>query len=124
MAACLLLAGCGSVSERESAAAAVTGAFLTAATDGDGEAACRALTPNAVEKLEKAGGKPCAEAVLAEDLPDPGPATDVDVYGQWARVRLGDGAVFLAMFPGGWRVDAAGCEPRGDLPYDCAVDGG
>jgi len=28
------------------------------------------------------------------------------------------------MFPGGWRVVAAGCQSRGERPYDCVVDGG
>ncbi|GAA0913042.1 hypothetical protein GCM10009557_86930 [Virgisporangium ochraceum] len=124
VAVCLVLAGCGSLSERESAAVRVTEAFLTAVTDGDGAAACGALTPDAVTRLEDTSGEPCADAVLDEDLPAPAPATDTDVYGQWARVRLGPQAVFLAMFPGGWRIDAAGCEPRGERPYDCAVDGG
>jgi hypothetical protein len=32
--------------------------------------------------------------------------------------------VFLAAFPGGWRVVAAGCTPRGDRPYDCTLQGG
>ena len=32
--------------------------------------------------------------------------------------------VFLAVFPGGWRVVAAGCTPHGDRPYDCVVQGG
>jgi hypothetical protein len=39
-------------------------------------------------------------------------------------VRLSGQAVFLAMFPGGWRVVAAGCQSRGERPYDCVVDGG
>ena len=127
MAACVAvvaLAGCGSLSERESAAVRVTEAFLTAVTDGDGDAACGALTPDAVTAVEDSAGEPCADAILDADLPAPAPATDTAVYGQWARVRLGGGAVFLATFPGGWRVDAAGCEPRGERPYDCAVDGG
>ncbi len=129
MAAFLVLTGCGSLSDRESAAVAVTEAFLQAVTDGDGAAACAAMTPAAVARLEDSSGEPCADAVVDEDLPNPGPPGDTAVYGQWARVRLGSpdkggDAVFLAMFPGGWRVDAAGCEPRGDRPYDCAVDGG
>jgi hypothetical protein len=42
----------------------------------------------------------------------------------WAQVRLDDDTVFLAAFPGGWRVVAAGCRPRGEAePYDCAVEG-
>ena len=118
------IAGCGSVSERETSAAGVAERFLTAVADGDGAAACDVLTPDAVTTIEEDSGEPCADAVLDEDLPTPRPPTDTAVYGQWARVRLGDQAVFLAMFPGGWRVAAAGCRPRGERPYDCAVDGG
>jgi hypothetical protein len=46
------------------------------------------------------------------------------VYGQWAQVRIGGDTVFLAVFPGSWRVVAAGCQSRGDRPYDCQVQGG
>jgi hypothetical protein len=73
-------------------------------------------------------GKACADAIGDEDLPDPGDVTGVDIDGQWAKVAMtadgGDGTVFLAMFPGGWRVAAAGCRSRGERPYDCAVQGG
>jgi hypothetical protein len=124
IAAWLGMAGCGSVSDREASAAGVADRFLAAVADGDGAAACGVLTPDAVAGIEQDSGERCADAVLAEDLPDPRPSTDTAVYGQWARVRLGDEAVFLAMFPGGWRVAAAGCRPRGERPYDCAVDGG
>lgn len=124
LTAVLGMAGCGSVSERETSAAGVAERFLTAVADGDGAAACDVLTPDAVTTIEEDSGEPCADAVLDEDLPTPRPPTDTAVYGQWARVRLGDQAVFLAMFPGGWRVAAAGCRPRGERPYDCAVDGG
>ena len=120
----LTLAGCGSPGERESAALAVTEQFLAAAATGDGTAACAALAPDTRDEVERAAGEPCADAVLAEDLPEPGPDADTAVYGQWAMVRLGGQAVFLAMFPGGWRVVAAGCHPRGERPYDCVVDGG
>jgi len=57
-------------------------------------------------------------------VPEPGSVTHVDVYGQWARVVLSDDTVFLAAFPGGWRVVAAGCQSRGERPYDCTVQGG
>jgi hypothetical protein len=124
IAACVGMAACGSVSERETSAARVADRFLTAVADGDGASACDVLTPDAVTTIEDDSGEPCADAVLDEDLPTPRPPTDTAVYGQWARVRLGDEAVFLAMFPGGWRVAAAGCRPRGERPYDCAVDGG
>ena len=122
--ACVGLAGCGSVSDRETSAAGVAERFLAAVAADDGAAACGVLTPDAVATIEEDSGDPCADAVLDEDLPGPRPPTDTAVYGQWARVRLGDEAVFLAMFPGGWRVAAAGCRPRGERPYDCAVDGG
>jgi hypothetical protein len=45
------------------------------------------------------------------------------VYGQWAQVRLTGDVVFLAAFPGGWRVVAAGCSPQGNRPYDCTLQG-
>lgn len=124
LAGALAVAGCGSTSGRESAALAVTEKFLDAASAGDGAAACAMLAPDTIGELERSSGEPCADAVLDEELPEPGPATDTAVYGQWARVKLDDQAVFLAMFPGGWRVVAAGCHPRGDRPYDCDVDGG
>jgi hypothetical protein len=46
-----------------------------------------------------------------------------DVFGQWARVVLDSDTVFLASFPGGWRVVAAGCQPQGERPYDCTLRG-
>jgi hypothetical protein len=50
--------------------------------------------------------------------------TGTDVYGQWAKVRLDDDTVFLAVFSDGWKVVAAGCQPQGDRPYDCTLQGG
>jgi hypothetical protein len=120
----LALAGCEATSGQESAALGVTADFLTAAATGDGAAACADLAPDTLAELERSSGEPCADAVLDEDLPEPQDAEDTAVYGQWARVRFADQAVFLAMFPGGWRVAAAGCHPRGEKPYECDVDGG
>ena len=114
--------GCGSVSGREEAATAAAQRFLDAVTDGDGVAACAVLAPKTVEELEKSGS--CSEAVLDEDLPEPGPVETADVYGQWARVVMPDDTVFLAVFPDGWRVVAAGCRPAGEGPYDCVLQGG
>ena len=74
--------------------------------------------------MEESAGKPCADAVLEADLPAPAEVESTDVYGQWARVVLADDTVFAAMFPGGWRVVAAGCQSRGERPYDCSVQGG
>jgi hypothetical protein len=118
------LAGCASVGERGDAAAAVATRLLTAVDDQNGAAACAVLAPNTASEVEQSAGKPCAQAILDEDLPAPGSVTGTDVYGQWAQVRLSDDAVFLAVFTGGWRVVAAGCRPRQDRPYDCVLQGG
>ncbi|MEU4557962.1 hypothetical protein AB0F72_06215 [Actinoplanes sp. NPDC023936] len=115
----LLLAGCGSVDDRSAAAASVASSFLQAVADRDGSAACGVLAPATAEKI----GEDCAEGVLSEPLPAPSPVTDSQVYGQRALVRLGNETIFLGMFPGGWRVVAAGCTPQGDRPYDCVVEG-
>jgi hypothetical protein len=50
--------------------------------------------------------------------------TGTAVYGQWAQVRFSGDTVFLAVFPDGWRVVAAGCEARQDRPYHCRIQGG
>jgi hypothetical protein len=118
------LTGCGSVADREQAASAAAMRLLTAVDGRDGTAACAVLAPDTASEVEQSGGKPCAEAILDEDLPKPGAVTGAHVYGQWAQVRLSDDTVFVAVFPGGWRVVAAGCNPQGDRPYDCTVQGG
>ena len=124
--ALLLLApaGCGSVGERGDAAAGVALRLLTAVEGRDGSGACATLAPDTLSELEESAGQSCAQAILDEDLPAPGTVTGTDVYGQWAQVRLTGDTVFLGVFPDGWRVVAAGCTPRGNKPYNCAVQGG
>lgn len=117
------LAGCGSVDSRADAASAAAVRLLTAVQDKDGAAACALLAPTTAAQVAESADQPCASAILDEDLPAPGAVSGADVYGQWAQVRLTGDTVFLAVFPGGWRVVAAGCSPRGDRPYDCAVQG-
>jgi len=122
----LALAGCGDTGARADAAAATAQRLLTAVRDGDGAGACGLLAPETAGELAK--DRPCADAITDEDLPGPGDVVRVRVDGQWAQVVIaapdGDGTLFLAMFPGGWRVAAAGCRPRGERPYDCSVQGG
>jgi hypothetical protein len=121
--AVLVTAGCGSVDARGTAAAAAAGRMLSDVEAKDGAGACAVLAPDTVAELEESAGKPCAEAILDEDLPGPGTVTESNVYGQWAQVRLTSDTVFLGVFPGGWRVVAAGCTPRDQGPYDCALQG-
>jgi hypothetical protein len=123
-AAVAALAGCGSVASRGLAASTVAQRLLTAVDRKDGAAACALLAPDTAAEVAQSAQKDCAEAILDQNLPRPGSVTGDDVDGQWARVRLSDDTVFLAMFAGGWRVVAAGCTPRGERPYDCTVQGG
>jgi hypothetical protein len=123
LAATLALTGCAPAGGRAESAASTAVRFLQDVADGDGDAACALLAPDTRDDLEQSGQKPCGEAILDEDLPEPGTAGRTSVYGQWAQVRLTADTVFLAAFPGGWRVVAAGCADRGDRPYDCTLQG-
>ena len=122
--ATLALTGCASVDERADAAATVAVRLLTAVQGDDGTGACAVLAPETLRDLEESAGTTCAEAILDEDLPAPGDVRESQVFGQWAQVRLDGDTVFLAVFSDGWRVVAAGCTPRPERPYDCALQGG
>jgi hypothetical protein len=124
VSALVLLSGCADVGSREASASDIAVRLLNAVDVKDGVAACAVLAPDTAAELEQSARKPCAEAVLDEDLPAPATVSGTDVYGQWAQVRLSDDTMFLAVFPGGWRVVAAGCTPRRSRPYDCALQGG
>ncbi|WP_433223120.1 hypothetical protein ACQP00_25290 [Dactylosporangium sp. CS-047395] len=121
----LAVAGCGAT-PGSAAAGDAAEALLRAHQDGDGSAACALLAPETAAEVARSAGRPCPEAITGEDLPAPAAVTGVTVDGQWAKVVVGAdaGTLFLAMFPGGWRVAAAGCRPRGERPYDCTVHGG
>jgi hypothetical protein len=118
------LTGCAAVGDRASAASSVATGLLSSLQSKDGTAACAVLAPDTAAEVEQSGGKPCPEAILDEQLPGPGTVVGTDVYGQWAQVRLSDDTVFLAVFPEGWRVVAAGCTPRPNRPYRCVLQGG
>ncbi len=95
-------------------------------TSTDAAQACDLLAPGTRIEVEKAADKACADALGDEDLPDASAVDDVEVYGHDAIVRFGNDTVFLARFPEGWRVTAAGCRPgpSDQKPYDCNVSGG
>lgn len=87
--------------------------------------ACNLISDYQRTTFEKEEKQPCAKALADADLPEPSSVESVDVYGHDARVVLGKDVVFLARFPEGWRVTAAGCKPRAkDDPYDCVLSGG
>ncbi|WP_433305675.1 hypothetical protein ACQP2F_18715 [Actinoplanes sp. CA-030573] len=118
----LLAAGCASPSDRGTAAAAAANRLLTAVAAKDGAGACAVLAPDTGAEVAQSADKPCSEAILDDDLPRPGRVLGTEVYGRRAQVRLDDDTVFLAVFPDGWRVVAAGCTPQGEKPYDCQVE--
>ena len=119
----LALAGCGTAG-RENDAGAVTQGFHAALEDGDGQAACDALSEETASKLEQQEKKPCEEAILSLDLSKGGTVADTGVYVTSAFATLAEGGSdFLDEGPDGWRVSAAGCEPTApSQPYDCELE--
>jgi hypothetical protein len=120
-AAALTPAGCGS--DRTAGVRDVAGRFYTALRDGDGATACGLLAPDTVSELEDSARSDCSEAVLDAAVPAPGRALDARVFGDQAQLRSESDTAFAAEFGDGWRITAAGCEPQGERPYECAVKG-
>lgn len=119
---CFAASGCATVGERAGAAEAAARSFERALTASDGVRMCDALAPATREELEAEA--PCGRALAALRLPPAaGTAERVDVYGSQARVVFAQDSVFLASFPDGWRVTAAGCTPRRGRPYQCQLKG-
>ncbi|MEW1912135.1 hypothetical protein AB0442_27460 [Kitasatospora sp. NPDC085895] len=117
------LAGCGQLSNRENAAAAVARAFEQDAARGDAAAMCAALAPGTRDELEDQEKEGCEQAVGGLGLPAGGQLRRIDVFGQQARAVLEGDTVLLSAFPDGWKITAAGCEPRPEMPYRCDVKG-
>lgn len=115
------LSACGG--SQDGAVREVAEKFYAAVTDGDGEGACELLVPATRSELEQSSGKECAMAILDDAPQAHGDSGVVEVYATMAQVRWDGDTAFLARMPGGWRVLAAGCRPRADDPYDCAVKG-
>ncbi|MET7645917.1 hypothetical protein ABZS83_20255 [Streptomyces sp. NPDC005426] len=108
---------------RASAARSAAAAFERAWEGHDAEAVCAALAPgtrSALESDEQAG---CPKALGEIPLPVGGRPRTVNVHGRQARAVLASDTLFLSLFPGGWKVVAAGCTPRTDKPYTCVLRG-
>jgi hypothetical protein len=121
--ASLLVSSCASTDDVD-AARRTADDFASAVRSDDGAAACALLMSSTRSTVEESAGQPCEEAVVDEVGADPGTARDAEVFGTAAQVRMEDDTLFLARYDGRWLVLAAGCRPRGELPYDCQVEGG
>lgn len=115
------LSGCSSAGSEQ--VSEVATAFYRAVAADDGATACGLLAPQTRQELEESAQAPCRTAILEEDLPDAGEVAKLERFGNQAQVRFGTDTAFLAEFEEGWRVVAVSCRPRGDLPYDCGVEG-
>ena len=125
--ACLLslaLAACGT-EEREDDAAAVAERFHAALAAGDGAAACEDLTEETASRLERQEKRPCEEAILGLELPEGGTVAYRRVELRSAMTRLAEGGTdFLDEGSDGWKISAAGCEPKPpEQPYECELEG-
>ena len=119
----LAASACGTSDDRDQARTAAERLYAAIDAD-DGAAACRELTPQAVEELESQEQSACDEAILDLDLQTgAGGADSVDVFITSAAVHLSGGdTVFLDETPEGWRVSAVGCrEQAPDAPAKCEV---
>jgi hypothetical protein len=120
IAAVVLMAGCSAgVPQQE--AAAVAQRFASAAP----EEACRMLAPETLAHLERRSGVGCGRALAELGSTTGGSVLQVEVAGQSAQVRLESQVLFLARFPQGWLVTAAGCkksDPDPAVPYECGVE--
>ncbi|MBQ0998701.1 MULTISPECIES: hypothetical protein [Streptomyces] len=115
---------CATPAERRDAVTAQVTRFEQALDAEQPRRLCAALAPTTREELEQSAGHPCDRAIGEQRLPPAGPVRHVDVYGEQARVVLAHDTVFLAHFPTGWKITAAGCRPRPQRPYQCEIKGG
>ncbi|MBB2741476.1 UNVERIFIED_ORG: putative small secreted protein [Microbispora rosea subsp. rosea] len=119
VATALITTGCASAEGTSVTSTAER--FLSAAGEGRGGQACLLLAPEAARSLDD-----CEKQIVSVGLRS-GAVRGVDVWGDEARVQVDGDTLFLHRFPDGWRVRAAGCEPRPDQsytgqPYECEVN--
>jgi hypothetical protein len=114
----VLLTGCSSMQRPEVEDVATTFDDPT----GDAEARCDLLAPATLATFEEDQTSSCPDAIEQLSL-DGGAVTSVEIWGGDAQVRMSGDTVFLTETSAGWRVAAAGCQPQGEAPYDCEVEG-
>lgn len=121
----LLVTGCAGRGSAEDQAAADAATQFLAAVGTAPESGCDLLAPATLEQARVRRRAVRRGVGRGREPGSPGSGEPrVDVYGRDAMVRWGGATLFLARFDDGWRVTAAGCEPRGkDLPYDCTIEG-
>jgi hypothetical protein len=118
-----VLGGCAGQGGAENGNAEAAALKFSQAIDAAPGTACALLAPETLKELEDADGA-CSGALSGELGSVTGPAESTEVYGRNAIVRLATDTMFLARFPDGWRVTAAGCTRQHDgRPYDCKVKG-
>lgn len=119
VAAALALGGCTNVGGQAVEEAAVS--FVRAAPTE----ACALLAPDTLARVEEQAGAPCPDALPGLGLPTGTAVRTVELAVQSAQVQFDDQVLFLARFPDGWRVTAAGCvrdDPDPAVPYECEVE--
>jgi hypothetical protein len=118
----VLLTACGAAGRSQQGAASAAAQSFERAASADPAQACALLAPKTRQDLEADG--PCAKVLPEQDLPHATAVRRTQVYGTDAITELSGDTLFLALFPDGWRVTAAGCKPDGaGRPYDCIVKG-
>ncbi|GAA4267772.1 hypothetical protein [Frondihabitans peucedani] len=123
LASCALSA-CGSATAGASTSpSAVAARFEHAVSTRDYGAACRLLTPPTKADVEKQSGRSCASSLPSLGLPEQGPSESTRVYGRAALVTATGASVFLARSGDTWAVRAAGCTPKAEGPFECALGG-
>ena len=116
----LLLAGCAD-GQRPAVEQTVT-TFVSALTAGDSQTGCKLLAPATRDALEYQRNQPCPAALEQSSLPR-GDVVDTTDWGGEAQVHTTVDTLFLTQTTQGWRIAAAGCQPRGEAPYVCKVQG-
>lgn len=119
----LSLAACATPPSESSPLASVAVAFSQAIDTGDFAAACSLLTPAVRSDVEEEQGVACPEAVAALGLTSGGTVQDTKVYGRAALVTMVQDTTFLARSGTTWAIRAAGCAPKEEGPFDCALGG-